>query len=306
MSRQTPRKGRNQQQPGGGGGGGGGGGPGHRRQPSQQAAQGQQTQQQIQQQQLEFEANVAMALDDPLLQSIPPAMESVDDLNLRVLQRYEPSISAIEAVAASSVVYALSSETGGWLKAEPQIEGTLFLCQQTPLVVDHYVLPRACVFVLNRKGLGNIVVDLARVSQAEANDGLLSLRLDDETGKGDDDDDDDDDDESGNGSGSSHVLGLWIHGNGAEGSGSGIGGLQFDADTVVQRWRAIRAALERDLGTARLAETAGFLDAAAVVARMGQVARGLNPEGMATSAIGPQPGVKEVVEMVQAQAQAGA
>ncbi|CAK7203748.1 hypothetical protein SEUCBS139899_006495 [Sporothrix eucalyptigena] len=227
------------------------------------------------------------AAEDLRLQQVPVATEPIDEMNLRVLQNYEPTIRSIEAIAASSVVYAFSSETGGWVKADPQIEGTLFLCEQAPLEVDPFVLPRACVFVLNRKGLMNIVVDLARVSAAEVTDGLISLVIEDEAGT------------TGN---VPQVLGLWIHGNGAAGSGSGMDGPQFDPGVVVRRWQAIHTSLQEMLGTSRLADTATILDAGVMVSKLNLAARGLNPDGIATSAIGPQPNVREVMAMVLSQA----
>lgn len=221
------------------------------------------------------------------------ATESIDEMNLRVLQCYEPTIRSIEAVAASSVVYAFNSETGGWIKADPQIEGTLFLCEQEPLEVDPYVLPRACVFVLNRKGLMNVVVDLARVNAAEVMEGLITLGIEDETAAAGPD--------GTNGASAPQVLGLWIHGNGTTGSGSGISGPLFDPNVVVRRWQAIQASMEQVLGTSRLSDTAGILDAACMVSKMNLAARGLNPDGIATTAVGPQPNVKEVMAMVLGQ-----
>lgn len=216
-------------------------------------------------------------------------------MNLRVLRCYEPTIRSIEAVAASSVVYAFNSETGGWIKADPQIEGALFLCEQEPLEVDPFVLPRACVFVLNRKGLMNVVVDLARVSAAEVMEGLITLGIEDETAAAAAGPD------GTNGASAPQVLGLWIHGNGTAGSGSGTNGPVFDPNVVVRRWQAVQESMEQVLGTSRLSDTVGILDAASMVSKMNLAAQGLNPDGIATTAVGPQPSVKEVLAMVLGQ-----
>ncbi|CAK7272217.1 hypothetical protein SEPCBS119000_005007 [Sporothrix epigloea] len=227
--------------------------------------------------------NAGASAEDQQLQSVPVTTEPIDELNLRVLQYHDPTIRSIEAIAASSVVYVFSSDTGGWIKADPQIEGTLFLCEQTPLEVDPLVLPRACVFVLNRKGLMNVVIDLARVGAVEAMDGLITLAIEEETGA------------AGPGP---QVLGLWVHGNGTAGSGSGIDGPQFDSQVVVRRWQAVQAALEEQLGTSQLADIAPVLDAGTVVSKLHLTARGFNPDGIAATAIGPQPSLRELMAMV--------
>ncbi|CAK7566627.1 MAG: hypothetical protein SEPTF4163_004576 [Sporothrix epigloea] len=226
---------------------------------------------------------VGVTAEDQRLPNVPVATEPIDEMNLRVLQNYEPTIRSIEAIAASSVVYVFSSDTGGWVKADPQIEGTLFLCEQTPLEVDPFVLPRACIFVLNRKGLMNVVVDLARVGAVESMDGLITLAIGEEAGAASPD---------------PQVLGLWVHGNGTAGSGSGIDGPQFDSQVVVRRWQAVQAALEAQLGTSQLVDIAPVLDAGAVVSKLHLTARGINSDGIATTAIGPQPGVRELMAMV--------
>ncbi|KAL1898268.1 hypothetical protein Sste5346_003676 [Sporothrix stenoceras] len=278
----------------------------HRRQKSQQydaqqsqqhdgqhQHQHQQQPHQQQQQQEDYDNNGPSA-EIRNLPDVHGAIETIDDMNLRVLRCYEPTIRSIEAVAASSVVYAFNSETSGWIKADPQIEGTLFLCEQEPLVLEQYAFPRACVFVLNRKGLMNVVVDLARVSAAEVMEGLITLGIEDETAvtAGPD---------GTNGANAPQVLGLWIHGNGTTGSGSGTNGPVFDPNVVVRRWQAIHESMQQTLGTSRLSDTAEILNAASMVSKMALTAQGINPDGIATTAVGPQPSVKEVMAMVLGQ-----
>ncbi|EFX00121.1 decapping enzyme [Grosmannia clavigera kw1407] len=209
--------------------------------------------------------------------------EQLTGMNLQALQQYEPSIRSILSVAASTVVYVLNYETGGWEKPEPQVEGTLFLCEQEPLVVGSFTLPRACVFVLNRKGLSNVVVDLARVSEAEVTADLITLRVD---------------------CGGSDartldekpmppVLGFWIHG------GTTNTASTFNPDVVLQCWHAIRATLELALGTAETVETAPVLDAAEHAAALEMTAAGEDPMGKATRAMGRRPDIYELVATAQ-------
>lgn len=123
----------------------------------------------------------------------PPPLRSNTELNLSVLQRYQPSVRAILSIAANAVIYAIDSVTGGWVKSG--IEGTMFVCAQAPLPDDPEQRPRACVFVLNRRGLDNVVIDLARVSHAEDGGELIFLMV--EGGRGKEEQE--------------KVLGLWIH-----------------------------------------------------------------------------------------------
>ncbi|OAA56543.1 decapping enzyme [Niveomyces insectorum RCEF 264] len=283
MSRQTPRKARHQNN-----------NPNASHGDSQRGNQhGQQSHLAVPPSDLEAEANNTSdaVSDDPELH-VHRGTETLTSMNLHVLRRYEPTIRSILAVAASTVVYVLNYATGGWEKPEPPVEGTLFLCEQEPLAVGQYVVPRACVFLLNRKGLMNVVVDLAQVNVAEVTADLLTLRIDEAApaaGEGGT--------ERANGAenGSTNtppVLGFWIHGGAAVHDDT-----QFNPALVVECWRNIRTALEQTLGTAELAETAGFLEAAATVTKMEIATRGNDPDGIATRAIGPQPGIKELVAM---------
>lgn len=67
----------------------------------------------------------------------------------------------------------------------------MFVCAQSPLPESHQ--PRACVFVLNRRALDNLVVDLARVSHVEIAGELVILKVEGNWEEGD------------------KVIGLWIH-----------------------------------------------------------------------------------------------
>lgn len=121
----------------------------------------------------------------------PPSGRTNTELNLSVLQRYLPSIHTILSIAANAVIYTFDPTDGSWDKAG--IEGTMFVCAQSPLPTDSTRQPRACVFVLSRRSLENLVVDLACVSHVEIQDDLIILRVDGEAGQAE------------------KVLGIWIH-----------------------------------------------------------------------------------------------
>lgn len=121
----------------------------------------------------------------------PPPPRTNTELNLSVLQRYLPSIHAILSIAANAVVYTFAHDAQNWDKSG--VEGTLFVCAQAPLPGDPNQRSRACVFVLNRRGLDNVIVDLATVNHAVLDGELIILKLDGQWG----------DEEK--------VLGIWIH-----------------------------------------------------------------------------------------------
>ena len=128
-----------------------------------------------------------------MLQSYePPPLRSNTELNLSVLQRYLPSVRSILSIAANAVVYTFDSASGGWVKSG--CEGTMFVCVQAPHPADPAQRPRACVFILNRRALDNVLVDLARVSHAEIAEQLVALRIEGQWEGGEE-----------------RVLGLWVH-----------------------------------------------------------------------------------------------
>lgn len=127
------------------------------------------------------------------------------DLNLSVLGRYLPGIRRILSIAANAVVYVFSEATQGWDKHG--VEGTMFVCEQDPFVASNgQGLPQVSVFVLNRRGMDNVVVDLMRVSHCEVVGELLIFRLED-----DDSSDSSGSDDGGGGSAEKRVIGIWIH-----------------------------------------------------------------------------------------------
>ncbi|KAK3328100.1 hypothetical protein B0T19DRAFT_423680 [Cercophora scortea] len=215
MSKPTPRKPRHRNQPSLGSGGGSG--------PRQIAAS-------------DYESDAMHymeARETPRLPHLPNRTNT--ELNLSVLQRYVPSIQSIMSIAANAVVYIFSSARQEWDKSG--VEGTMFVCEQDPLVtMDGQELPQVCVFVLNRRGLDNLVVDLMRVSDCEMASELIMFRLEDEGGGGDG--------SSGSDSGSAaeapeaekKVFGIWIHADEHDTR-------DVNMDIIRSAWQRTRAAL---------------------------------------------------------------
>ncbi|ATY67146.1 Dcp1-like decapping [Cordyceps militaris] len=157
----------------------------------------------------DYESDAAMAAQHPY-QAPPPRTNT--ELNLAVLQRYVPSIFNILSIAANAVIYTFDSATEAWDKAG--VEGTLFVCTQSPS--DPNNTPRACVFVLNRRGLHNLIVDLALVSDVEIAGDLIILRIE------------------GAWEGGDRVLGFWIHNDREETR-------QINAATIQECWGIVRS-----------------------------------------------------------------
>lgn len=249
MSQKTPRKVKHQQQPSGGGG--------HRRQPSQQHPQ--------------HGHNMPVPPGD-----FNPSTITIPDYNLRTLRRYDPSIESIEDVAASAVFYTMDA-SGNWVKPDPMIEGSLFLCHQQPLTVNGHYVPRACLFLFNRKETYNVVVDLATVYAAEVTEELTSLQIemppDSNTGA----------------RGELFVLAFWIH------SKPAIDDRVFDASVILRRWRAIRDALQGIFGTEEYSQTAEPLQKALANWHM---KAGSKAQGAATLVLPRQPTLRETVDNV--------
>ena len=180
----------------------------------------------------------------------PPAPELLHrtntDLNLGVLRRYLPSISAILSIAANAVVYTFSPETQGWDK--PGVEGTMFVCTQAAGGNGsgnggggNNTTGGACVFVLNRRGLHNVVIDLARVAECEVTPELLIFRLERQPGDAGADDD----------GAELNVLGLWIHADEDHTR-------ETNGKLVYETWREVREGARKASASARAA--AGGVD----------------------------------------------
>ncbi|KAI1065978.1 hypothetical protein LB507_001334 [Fusarium sp. FIESC RH6] len=183
MSRQTPRKAR------------------HSRQPSNRIPAVS-----------DYESDAAAIHTDSYA---PPPPRTNTELNLSVLQRYLPTIHTILSIAANAVIYTFDSSTEGWKKSG--VEGTMFVCAQSPLPEDPGQRPRACVFVLNRRGLDNVIVDLSRVSHAEVSGELVIMKVEGDWEEGD------------------NVMGVWIHNDRDETR-------EVNAAIIQEAWKIARSA----------------------------------------------------------------
>ncbi|KAI4281299.1 MAG: hypothetical protein L6R38_003795 [Xanthoria sp. 2 TBL-2021] len=108
----------------------------------------------------------------PPTQDIPPQRTNAE-LNLSVLQRHLSSTTSIVSIAPYAVVYIFTStpQNGpAWEKSG--IEGTLFICQQTPESMNGG--ERYSVIILNRKGLNDFICPLSGDIDYEA--GYIILR----------------------------------------------------------------------------------------------------------------------------------
>lgn len=160
-----------------------------------------------------------------------PPHRTNTDLNLGVLRRYLPSIRSIISIAANAVVYSFSPGSQSWDKTG--IEGTLFVCEQEPLFVAGKPLLRACVFVLNRRGLDNLVVELANASVCEASGELIMFNVEKprnaEAAQGND-----------NGTGDTQIIGVWIHADQDDTR-------DVNMAVIQEAWRRVRL-VEQDIG----------------------------------------------------------
>ncbi|KAK2016111.1 Dcp1-like decapping family protein [Colletotrichum eremochloae] len=147
--------------------------------------------------QSDYESDAAHYVDSHPVPEPNPALlnRTNTDLNLSVLRRYLPSINSTLSIAANAVVYTFNPSLPGWDKTG--IEGTYFLCMQDPAPAAP-TAPRACIFVLNRRGLENVILDLGDVADFEVVDEIYIFRL---RGSGGSDEDE----------GNNKVMGIWIH-----------------------------------------------------------------------------------------------
>ncbi|KAI1120434.1 PH domain-like protein [Nemania abortiva] len=95
------------------------------------------------------------------------------ELNLSVLQRYLRSITTVLSIAANAVVYTFQ-QPSEWKRTS--LEGTMFICSQRKAPGE--VGETGCLFILNRKGLQNFVLDLDTVGDFELAGDLLIFKLD--------------------------------------------------------------------------------------------------------------------------------
>ncbi|KAI4165642.1 MAG: hypothetical protein LQ342_000584 [Letrouitia transgressa] len=106
----------------------------------------------------------------------PSAQRTNSELNLSVLRRHLPSIISIVSIAPYAVVYDFVSTSEGVQWEKLGVEGTLFICQQSPDPTT--ASERYSALVLNRKGLNDFKCPLE--GEIEFEDGYIILRSIDE------------------------------------------------------------------------------------------------------------------------------
>jgi len=191
----------------------------------------------------DYESDTAYYMETRETPAIPhPPTRDNGDLNFKVLKRYLPNLRTIVSIASNAVLYNFV-ETG-WEKHG--VEGTMFVCDQWPIMTSSGVaLPQVSVFVLSRRGIENLVIDLLQVTHLEMNEELLIFRMGGE--------DADDDTEDKDGSGGIKVLGMWIHND--------EGKRDVNVAVIRSAWDEARAALDE---AAAATQAAGDTSAAEV------------------------------------------
>lgn len=133
-------------------------------------------------------------------QALPkPPLRTNEELNLQVLQRLDRQITGIMSLATYSVIYTFSTVTQGWEKSN--IEGTMFVVQlaqqQAHAQTAEDQVERYAVFVLNRRGLENFVMELRSEEDIEVTSEYIIFQQTQETG-------------TSSGVQTSVIYGLWI------------------------------------------------------------------------------------------------
>lgn len=85
---------------------------------------------------------------------------TVGAMNLKVLQRYHPSIQSCVPGPPTSV-YLFDTTRDSW--GESLGLGALFVCDQQPDASTDKPVPRPCIFILNRKSPENFFFDLSTI-----------------------------------------------------------------------------------------------------------------------------------------------
>lgn len=120
----------------------------------------------------------APALPLPLvLQPEKQESRTINDMNLAVLRRYDPTIQGYNAMSHNATLYKMNNEQQ-W--EESGVKGPLFVCMQTADSTTGRVTSRACIFVLNRQALENAFIDLTTVKHCELQAQLLIVVTDDD------------------------------------------------------------------------------------------------------------------------------
>ncbi|KAF2792962.1 PH domain-like protein [Melanomma pulvis-pyrius CBS 109.77] len=110
--------------------------------------------------------------DAPAVDVPPPPPRSNEELNLSVLRRHYPDVTALRHLAPYAVLYAFNLDTQQWEKIG--IEGTLFVCELAP----SGGADRFSVVILNRRGLDNFAMELTSEAEMEITDEYVILQGD--------------------------------------------------------------------------------------------------------------------------------
>jgi len=152
-----------------------------------------------------------------------PPLRTNEELNLQVLHKLNPEIRAIVSLATYAVIYTFSSGTQGWEKSG--VEGTMFVVQLEPGSAERYGTnateqpeERYAVFVLNRRGLENFMLELRNEDDVEITNEYVILQKVEDTADG-------------LGSQESVIYGVWIF---AEPEASTADARTFNAQVIQQ------------------------------------------------------------------------
>lgn len=106
-----------------------------------------------------------------------PGVNDIDDMNLRVLRRYVPSIqSYLKPISTSTTVYKWDTEEDTY--GDVIAKGPLFVCNQDPDMSTGQPVTRACIVVINRQAFDNCIIPLVNpifVSQNEDQRRLIEV-----------------------------------------------------------------------------------------------------------------------------------
>lgn len=100
---------------------------------------------------------------------------TIGDMNLAVLKRHLPTVQSYISMSHNTTVYEWDTDNETW--GESAYKGPLFVCDlhpDTDTDTGHRV-PRACIFVINRLSLDNLVLNLANVTMCRQNDDVSQL-----------------------------------------------------------------------------------------------------------------------------------
>lgn len=119
-----------------------------------------------------------------------PPLRTNEDLNLQVLQRLNREITTIVSLASHAVVYTFSPTTRGWEKTS--VEGTMFVVRLTPhstktqesIGTSGGMEERYAVFVLNRRGLDNFMLELRTEDDVDITDEYVIFQETEDAGDG--------------------------------------------------------------------------------------------------------------------------